>query len=197
MSMIQDAAEALKVMARKAEAYDALEELARLSGFASGTQAIVMAGRGEIARAKAALYDHMQECAEAAGFDSLTAAITAARLVQTKPHDALDWAVETFGAIALDRQERAKRLLEEAMELAQAEGVPDLVVHRIEARVYSRPPGDTKREIGQTMSTLAVLAANLGINAVEAFYEEFDRVRNIPKTEWAARHAAKVEVGIA
>lgn len=155
------------------------------------------AEENNLAHAKAEIYDHMLEVAYAAGFDSLTQAITTARLVRTKPHDALEWTVETFGAIGLDRQERAKRLLEEAMELAQAEGVSDLVVGRLLARVYARPPGDTQREIGQAMFTLAVLAANLGMNAVEAFHEEFNRVRNIPKAEWAKRHAAKVEVGIA
>lgn len=150
-----------------------------------------------LARAKAELLDEMIEVAKGNGFDSLTQAITAARCVVTKPLDALAWTVETFGTISVDRQERAKRVLEEAMELAHAEGVPDLVVHRIEARVYSRPMGEVKREIGQTMFTLAVLAANLGFDAVEEFYAEFNRVRNIPKAEWTKRHAAKVEVGIA
>ena len=43
----------------------------------------------------------------------------------------LAWAADVFGPVATDRRERAVRLVEEAIEVAQAEGVPAEVVERV------------------------------------------------------------------
>src|SRR4051812_11277389 len=56
-----------------------------------------------------------------------------------EPASVLAWAVRSFGPIALNRDERAARMAEEAVEVAQVEGVPLDVMQRITARVYSRP----------------------------------------------------------
>lgn len=109
----------------------------------------------------------------------------------------LSWAESMFGSIALDRRERACRFLEEAIELAQAEGLPAETVGAIAARVFSRPAGQTHKEIGQAMMTLNVLAKNIGLDAAMEQRREWDRVRMIPKEEWTRRHAAKVALGIA
>lgn len=117
--------------------------------------------------------------------------------IAARPQRALQWAVSTFGSIAADPHERAMRFLEEAVELAHAEGVTAETASKIAARVYSRPAGHTAQEVGQAAMTLECLAANLGISAEAECANEFLRVQSIPKAEWDRRHAAKVALGIA
>lgn len=115
----------------------------------------------------------------------------------SRPAEFLAWAVRTFGPIALDRQDRAARFLEEAIELAQSEDVSVDVVKVIVDRVYQRPGGYLHKEIGQAMVTLECLAENLGISADAEAAREFDRVRSIPPEEHQRRFAAKIAMGIA
>jgi hypothetical protein len=96
-----------------------------------------------------------------------------------RPKAVLMWGRETFGEIALDRNERACRFLEEALELAQCEGVTCDRAHRIMQRVYSRPKGELGKEIGQAMITLEILAENAGISAEVEAAREFSRLRSI------------------
>ena len=109
----------------------------------------------------------------------------------------LQWAVATFGHIALDRKERARRLLEETIELAQAEFVSMDELEMIARRVFSRPPGNVAREIGQVQVTLECLAENLLMSADGECEKEFARVRAIPTDDHRNRHLAKVALGIA
>lgn len=116
----------------------------------------------------------------------------------SRPIKALLWAIDIFGAkVATDRKERARRMLEEAMELAQAEGLTAIEQARIADRVWRRTPGHLWQEIGQLQMTLDCLAANVGVSADEQAELEFARVQRITKEEWAIRHAAKVKLGIA
>lgn len=109
----------------------------------------------------------------------------------------LDWAVETFGPVARDRQERTMRFAEEAIELAHAMGLHGDVLVSIIRRVYSREAGQIPREIGQAQMTLEALAAVVGENADLEAEREFMRVKSVPKEEWTRRHQAKVAIGIA
>jgi NTP pyrophosphatase (non-canonical NTP hydrolase) len=80
-------------------------------------------------------------------------------------------------------QERAARLMEENIELFHAQGksFEDLVA--LARRVYSRPPGDPQRELGDVMVTLAALAEVNGHDMVsageEALARNWDRVAAI------------------
>lgn len=59
------------------------------------------------------------------------------------------WVLKAFGSfIATSRQERALRIVEEAVELAQAEGIWATQVALIVDRVYSRPIGTPRAEAG-------------------------------------------------
>lgn len=111
--------------------------------------------------------------------------------------EVLEWATEMFGPIARDRRERACRFLEEAIELAQAEGLNIETVDKIIWRVYSRPPGQSPKEVGQARMTLNCLAWNMGLEAGAEEKKEWDRVRSIPKEEWKRRHDDKIKLGIA
>lgn len=118
---------------------------------------------------------------------------------ETRPTQAtvLKWAVDNFGTIALNRDERAARLAEEAMEVAQAEGVPAEVVQRILARVYSRPPGELGQEIGGCGITLLALAENAGIDHDAEVLREWRRVLSKSRDWWQRKHAEKVAAGTA
>lgn len=110
----------------------------------------------------------------------------------------LEWACDTFTIeVAMDRRERALRMIEEAIELAQACGleIPDLGI--VISRVYDRPAGEPVKEIGQAGMCLALLAELYDCDLPYEMCREFMRVQSIPKDEWARRHAAKVELGMA
>ncbi len=109
----------------------------------------------------------------------------------------LKWAVDSFGPIALNRDERAARLVEEAVEVAQVEGVRAEVVQRILARVYSRPPGELGQEIGGCGITLLALAENAGIDHDTEVLREWRRVLSKPRNWWERKHAEKVAAGTA
>ena len=108
---------------------------------------------------------------------------------------ALQWAIETFGNIARNRDERAARLVEEAIELAQAEGVPLDVVQKIASHVYSKPAGDPVAELQGVALTLDACAENMGHTVAGATERELARVRSRARDEWLARHDAKVIAG--
>jgi uncharacterized protein with PIN domain len=114
-----------------------------------------------------------------------------------RPKAFLQWAIDTFGSIACNRDERAARFVEEALELAHAEGMSPGTAMRLINRVYSRPRGDTAKEIGQAQATLECLAENLGLSADAEAEREFARVKGIPQEEWTRRHDAKVALQIA
>jgi hypothetical protein len=114
-----------------------------------------------------------------------------------RPKEFLDWAVTTFGPIANDRTERLMRFIEEAVELAHAESLPEIALQRVIERVYSRKPGATYREVGQAQACLETFAESIGLSSDKEASIEFARVRCIPKEDWQKRHAAKVAIGIA
>lgn len=114
-----------------------------------------------------------------------------------RPKEFLQWAVDMFGQIALDRQERLSRFVEEAIELAHAEGMRLDLMEKIVARVYSRERGNTAKEIGQAQACLETFAESIGLSSDAEATIEFERVKAIPKEEWTRRHSAKVALGIA
>lgn len=113
-----------------------------------------------------------------------------------RPKRFLKWAVDMFGPVALERGERLSRFVEEAVELAHAEGMPRERLERFLDRVYARPPGETFKEIGQAQATLECFAESIGLSSDGEAQREWDRVQAIPKEEWQRRHAAKAAVGI-
>lgn len=115
-----------------------------------------------------------------------------------RQEEALQWAHDTFGRIALDRGERTLRLLEEAMEAAHAEGsitIPEVL--RMMARVWEGPRGDYRKELAQVGMCCEAAAANVGLGLSRAIDEEFARLKAAPKEERVARHNAKVAAGFA
>lgn len=114
-----------------------------------------------------------------------------------RPAAFLAWAVEMFGPVAKLRSERLMRFIEEAIELAHADEMERATLEAITNRVYSRPPGEITKEIGQAQACLETYAENIGECSDLLTEIEWRRVRNIPRSEWERRHKAKQELGIA
>lgn len=107
-----------------------------------------------------------------------------------------EWVRSRFGANALhDRQERVARLLEEAAELAQAEGLALDTAQRILARTYSRPVGEVGSEVAGVGLTLAAYCVAAGLDPQALMRAELKRVEAVPRAVTLAKHAAKVADG--
>lgn len=109
----------------------------------------------------------------------------------------ISWAIETFGPIASDKEERVKRFAEEAIELCQACGLGMYDITRIAVNVYIKPSGNINQETGQAALSLALLAEVNGIDVDKELQFEFDRVQSFDKSYWQARQNLKAELGIA
>ena len=87
-----------------------------------------------------------------------------------------EWLMACFPPSARsDLQERNHRFLEEALELAQANGCSRQEVLTLVDYVYSRPVGHSEKEVGGVMVTLAGLCSVTGIEMDEAGNRELER----------------------
>lgn len=107
------------------------------------------------------------------------------------------WAIRAFGAShVVNRRLRALRLLEEAIELAQAEGVSlELAKHSVDV-VYSRPVGQANTEFGGVMMTAAVYAETTGMQMDDALMVELNRVLTKPLEHFHQRNQDKIDLGL-
>ena len=106
---------------------------------------------------------------------------------------AYDWAVRCFGIDHVqNRQVRALRLVEEAVELCQAVGVQEVMVGQVTKNVYQRPPGDVYQELGGVMMTATVFALSTGVDPDQAFLDELRRVLNKSVENFAKRNREKI-----
>lgn len=115
---------------------------------------------------------------------------------KSKQKEILSWAVDTFGKIASDKEERVKRFAEEAIELCQACGLERKILKILVDYVYDRRCGAIYQEIGQSGISLALLAEVCGEDMQKEIDSEFDRVKCFDKEYWQARQNLKAELGI-
>jgi hypothetical protein len=108
----------------------------------------------------------------------------------------LAWAVAAFGEVAKDPKERAKRFIEEAIELTQAMGVYEDEVLRIVRYVYDRPVGETFQEVGGVSLTLLALCESIGMAADDAEWWELNRVLKLKIDALRAKQNAKAKAGV-
>jgi len=119
-------------------------------------------------------------------------------LRQTK---AFEWCKKAFGdAVVVNKPERGARMLEEALELAQATGVTEEMAAKLVKHVFSRPVGVVAQEAGQLQLTLLILCEQFGFQA--DWEEATELARVIAKTDadpkhFAARLNAKADAGVA
>ncbi len=87
------------------------------------------------------------------------------------------WVRSTFSEHeARDVPERSLRMLEEAIELAQACKVDAATVHRLVDYVFGRPVGEPNQELAGCMVTLYALAVALDLDADTELDTEIERI---------------------
>lgn len=107
-----------------------------------------------------------------------------------------NWCETIFGAeSARDPGKRVLRFLEEALELFQAEGGDMEKASALLERVYSRPAGNPRQEVGGVSVTLLSYCSAAGLSADQCELEEINRVLDRPATEARRRYDAKTEAG--
>ncbi len=97
-------------------------------------------------------------------------------------------------AVRSDRAERTHRFLEEALELAQANGCSRDDALALVEYVFGRPVGRPDQEVGGVMVTLAGLCSASGINMDDAGDRElernWDRIETIRTKQQAKPHGS-------
>lgn len=133
----------------------------------------------------------------------ITEAVEAERAARTNT-DIIDaqqrvaaWVEACFGVANMDRCERAARLLEEALELTQAEGLDRSIAARMVAAVYAKPSGIPDQEAGGVMVCLLGWAAAAHMSLWPLGLAELDRIEAIPATQFRERHRIKADAGVA
>jgi hypothetical protein len=109
----------------------------------------------------------------------------------------VEWAGRTFGSPALDIRERVARLLEEAIKLAQAEGLPIDTARRLVEHVYTKPPGQPQQEVGGIGVCLLAYCGVVKVSTEDAERLEAERVFAIPAEHFRGRQNAKADAGVA
>lgn len=96
--------------------------------------------------------------------------------------------------VRLDRGERTHRFLEEALELAQANGCSRGEVLALVDYVFGRPQGNPAQEVGGVMVTLASLCSAMGVNMDEAgdveLAKNWDRIEAIRAKQRSKPHGS-------
>jgi hypothetical protein len=107
------------------------------------------------------------------------------------------WCRDAFGVEhASSVPQRGLRLAEEAIEAAQACGVPVDKIHFLVDYVYGRPVGEVGQELGGVGVTLLALANAAGFSADLEEYKEVSRVLAKPLEGFRKRNEEKNAAGL-
>lgn len=110
-----------------------------------------------------------------------------------------DWSRRVYGdEHAKSRRTLALRLLEEAFELAQTQGLDpfDEVVELARQRVASRKVGTTREEIGNVQVVVMCIAENAGLDVDACEAAEVARIHALPVDELRRKHQEKLDSGL-
>lgn len=108
-----------------------------------------------------------------------------------------DWVERTFGAsIQRNVLERVKRVLEETLELAQAEGITSEDAHKLVDYVFGREPGYPPQEVGGVGVTLLAYCSAKQISADACELAEVTRILSKPPKVFRDRNQEKAEAGV-
>jgi hypothetical protein len=103
-----------------------------------------------------------------------------------------EWCAAAFGdEHARCVPHRGIRMLEEALETAQAAGCHRDMVHKLVDYVFDRPPGELRQEIGGLGLTILALAEAAGISADIEERRELERVESKPLEHFRKRNQVK------
>jgi len=107
-----------------------------------------------------------------------------------------DWARGIFGKKCVaNGKERALRVLEEALEFAQASGVPRGQSVDLISQVYNKLGGDQRQEVAGVIVASLVAAEGLGVDLASAVRAELARIEALTPEVVRARNAVRVRDG--
>ena len=92
-------------------------------------------------------------------------------------------------------EQRGLRLVEEAIEAAQAAGCDPATLHKLVDYIYAKEPGDLRQELGGVGLCVLAMAAVAGFDADEAEEKEVNRVLSKPLDYFARRNKVKNDAG--
>lgn len=106
------------------------------------------------------------------------------------------WVVTRIGPEHMHRRERAMRLLEESIELAQAEGITEEQVAKQASHVYARPAGEPEQEAAAVAVCLFGWCAAAGVKLLDLAHAEILRVEARPIEEIRGSLARKADADL-
>jgi hypothetical protein len=106
------------------------------------------------------------------------------------------WCLEVFAPVDSTPRVRMLRFVEEAAELAQAQGLTQAEVETVVAYVFARPVGSVPQEVGGVMVTLQAFCAAEGISLVDFERIEIERINSKPIEHFQKRQQEKSEAGL-
>lgn len=106
------------------------------------------------------------------------------------------WVVSRLGIGAMDPVERGRRMLEEALELAQALSVTEEEADNLLIHVYGKPPGIVAQEIGGLATTLLAVSIAAHIDFEFALQKEVERIESLSPERFRDRQRLNAQLGI-
>jgi hypothetical protein len=107
------------------------------------------------------------------------------------------WALRCFPEFTVrDPRERVRRVIEEALELGQAEGLSIVDARQLVEYVFKRPAGEPQQELGGLMLTTLAYAENAGYNRAYCEEIELKRVLSISPDHFREKFKGKIEAGV-
>lgn len=115
---------------------------------------------------------------------------------QKRQEEAYAWALNTYGERTRGTRYQAFRFLEEAMELAQTQGLKleDLILTA--EYVSARKVGETKVEIGDVALCLDILAENLGLTVDSCHADCLNRIKALDPVKCQTKDDSKIKFGL-
>jgi hypothetical protein len=107
-----------------------------------------------------------------------------------------EWVVSRIGAMNMHRRERAMRLLEESVELAQSEGITQDQVTRQVAHVFGRPAGEPSQEAAGVAVTLLGWCAATDNQLLDLAVREIERIEAKPVSQIRGSLARKADADL-
>lgn len=113
------------------------------------------------------------------------------------PSRVFSWVRATFGETNAIPRERTLRFLEEAIELAQAEGIESDLIIKLLGHVYAKPTGTREQELGGIGVTLLAYCGSTGLSLDDSTEAELARVLEKNPEHFRERHNIKARAGVA
>lgn len=110
--------------------------------------------------------------------------------------DVVAWVVRVFGADTMQLRERGARVVEEAIEVAQAVGLTRADVERVVVRVFSKAAGAPSEELGDLGIAMLAFAGAIGASADVEEDRALVRIRMQPDGVFRDRYALKQRDGV-